>query len=340
MAEQTETRAVPIHDPRSLHVEAAPPHGDALGLAHPHEDTAITLSDGRALAYAVYGDPDGRPLLYFHGHPGSRLEAALLHEIALEAGVRVIGTDRPGMGRSDFQRRRTILHWPNDVTQLADELGLDSFAVLGISGGGPYAAGCAHQLPRRVTTCTLLSSATPAGLGPLAGGDDARANGPEPRSLAANRLQARLVRYAPWLLRPAFGALARSIRRTSERAGYAATARTALRALPPVDQAALANPESASRYGQSLTEAVRQGGRGPAWEARLLSHPWGFDSAAINGPRVHVWHGELDRNVPVSAGRALAASIPGASANIVPDHGHLSVAMVNIATILAAAVRD
>ena len=316
-------------------VTAAP---DAPDLADPNLDSIITLDDGRSLAYATYGDPNGQPVFYFHGHPGSRYEAALLHEAALETGVRIISTDRPGMGQSSFHRRRTILHWPNDVEQLAEQLGIRHFAVIGISGGGPYAAACAYHLPHRVTTCSLLSSASPDGLGPITNNDDHTDDeGPEPESLAANRLQARLVRYAPWLLRPAFAALAHSIRRQSERAGHAAAARAALQALPPVDQAAMADPGRASRYGRSLTEAVRQGGRGPAWEARLLSRPWGFDPASIDGPQVHVWHGQLDRNVPVAAGRALAATIPGASANIHPNHGHLSVAIAHLPTILTTA---
>ena len=201
-----------------------------------------------------------------------------------------------------------------------------------------------------MTTCTLLSSASPSGLGvavdnvegdgtvDIGRGDGAGRGAPEPEGLAANRLQARLVRYAPWLLRLAFAALARSIRRQAGQAGYAAAARAALQALPPVDQAAMADPARAIRYGRSLTEAVRQGGRGPAWEARLLSRPWGFDVASIRGPKVHVWHGGLDRNVPVAAGRAMAAAIPGASANIHSDHGHLSVAIAHLPTILADAV--
>ena len=315
---------------------------------NPQIDHHVVLPDGRALAYATYGDPTGAPLVYFHGHPGSRLEAAILHEAAEAAGVLVIGTDRPGMGRSDFQRRRSLVDWPADITSLADHLGFDRFNVLGISGGGPYAAACARYLPGRVDTCVLIASASPAGLDPATdvrpdsgsagvgagGGGDGSGRGTD-EGLAANRLQARLVRYAPWLLRPGFAALGRSIRRQVSNRGYVAAANTALEALPPVDRVAMSEPSRAARYGRSLAESFRQGARGAAWDARLLSRPWGFRLGAIDGPRVHVWHGELDRNVPFVAGQAMVEAIPDAVAHFHPDHGHLSVAVANLDEILS-----
>jgi pimeloyl-ACP methyl ester carboxylesterase len=57
----------------------------------------ITLRDGRTLGYAEYGDPNGKPLLWFHGFPGCRLDGKLVEEAAGAAGVRVIAPDRPGM---------------------------------------------------------------------------------------------------------------------------------------------------------------------------------------------------------------------------------------------------
>jgi pimeloyl-ACP methyl ester carboxylesterase len=106
-------------------------------------DRTLRLGDGRRLGYAERGDPGGRPLLYFHGWPGARVEARLADEPAKAAGVRLVALDRPGMGFSDFQRGRTFVDWSADVVEVADALQLDRFAVLGISGGGPYAAACA-----------------------------------------------------------------------------------------------------------------------------------------------------------------------------------------------------
>lgn len=108
-------------------------------------DKTINLHDGRSLGYADFGDPDGTPMFHFHGFPGSRLKAKLLSDAAGRHGVHLIGVVRPGMGLSDFQPGRKLLDWPNDVIELALDLELETFAVEGVSGGGPYAAACAYK---------------------------------------------------------------------------------------------------------------------------------------------------------------------------------------------------
>jgi len=113
----------------------------------------IHLHDGRTLGYAEYGRADGKALFYFHGHPGARLEARFLAEQAAQTGIRLIGVDRPGMGQSSFQTGRRLLDWPDDVAELADSLQLDRFAVVGFSGGGPYALACAYKISHRLTIC-------------------------------------------------------------------------------------------------------------------------------------------------------------------------------------------
>ena len=122
---------------------------------------SVTLPDGRELAYEVYGDPAGDPVLSFHGGLSSRLDAAPAHQAALDLGVRLISPDRPGIGRSTFQPGRRLLDWPADVAALTEALGIDRFAVMGWSCGGPYAAACGARMSDRVTAVGLLSSAVP-----------------------------------------------------------------------------------------------------------------------------------------------------------------------------------
>jgi pimeloyl-ACP methyl ester carboxylesterase len=129
------------------------------------KDGTIKLGDGRALAYAEYGDPVGRPVFYFHGFPGSRLEAALADSAASSVSMRLVAVDRPGYGRSDFKPRRRILDWPEDVSELARELAIDRFSVLGVSGGGPYGIPSARATrpPHAVLSrgCPLLGGLQP-----------------------------------------------------------------------------------------------------------------------------------------------------------------------------------
>src|SRR5258708_5368921 len=125
------------------------------------EDGTLLLGDGRRLGYAQYGRADGEPLLYFHGHPGSRLEARFAHRAAADAGLRVIALDRPGYGLSDFQPRRVITDWSADVAEAADLLRISRFSVAGASGGGPYALACAWRLPGRVIQAAVISGVGP-----------------------------------------------------------------------------------------------------------------------------------------------------------------------------------
>ncbi len=157
----------------------------------------LHLPDGRTLAYAEFGRPEGFPVLYFHGSPSSRLEPLLLGDDAfIRLGLRGIAPDRPGMGGSDFQAGRGFSHLPADVSALADALGLKRFAVLGNSGGGPYAAVCAARIPERLSAAVIVSG------GWRMDWAEARRNLP-----FVNRLVLRLARSAPLLLSPLFSAM-------------------------------------------------------------------------------------------------------------------------------------
>lgn len=109
------------------------------------------------LGFAEYGSLEGKPLFYFHGHPGSRFEAGFLRDEAMKAGIRLIGVDRPGMVISIYQAGRSILDWTIDITQLVNRLQIDRFSVVGFSGGCPYALPCAYKIPNRLISCGIVS---------------------------------------------------------------------------------------------------------------------------------------------------------------------------------------
>jgi pimeloyl-ACP methyl ester carboxylesterase len=97
----------------------------------------MDLPDGRELARLELGDPEGPPVFVFHGTPGSRLQVSFDERPIIATGVRFIAVDRPGYGHSTFYRGRRLADWSSDVASLADHLGIDRFAVIGVSGGGP-----------------------------------------------------------------------------------------------------------------------------------------------------------------------------------------------------------
>lgn len=166
----------------------------------------IRLADERTLACLELGDPKGAPVIYFHGFPGSRLEARLAADVAQRLGLRLFAPDRPGFGESTFLPDRTIGNWAADVTELTDQLGLQRFAVVGVSGGGPYALACAVRIPERLHGVALVGA-----LGPLAGMRSTRG------MLARNRLALALAARSPALVRLVIELAPRWIRRRPAR---------------------------------------------------------------------------------------------------------------------------
>jgi pimeloyl-ACP methyl ester carboxylesterase len=100
---------------------------------------ALLLPSGRRLGIAEQGDPQGIPVLFFHGFVGSRLQCPPDGTIAGTVGVRLIAVDRPGIVLSDRAPGRHLLDWANDIQMLAEALHLTRFAILGWSAGAPHA---------------------------------------------------------------------------------------------------------------------------------------------------------------------------------------------------------
>jgi len=270
----------------------------------------VRLGDARTLAYAEYGSSSGQAIIYCHGVPSSRVEADLIVDSAKAAALnlRIIVPDRPGMGHSDYQAGRRIVDWPDDVLALADALGVDTFAVLGSSGGAPYAAACGARVRNRVRVVGLLGAVAPPD---TSGGLRAMSR--------PMRMTFLLARWTPALLRALFRLNLRAMRRGGARAGERMAAWA-----PEPDRTLLQRAEIRDGFMACFEEACRQGPRGPVADLRLIARPWGFDLAAVSVP-VLLWHGERDRNVPVASGRYLASAIPNCRGTFYPDEAHLSV---------------
>ena len=121
----------------------------------------VRTPDGRRLAVSRRGDPDGAPVMLFHGTPGSRLGPVPRPMTLYASGIRLVTFDRPGFGESDRQAGRCVASVAADACTVADALGLDRFAVLGRSGGGPHALACAALVPERVTKAAAMVPLAP-----------------------------------------------------------------------------------------------------------------------------------------------------------------------------------
>lgn len=270
------------------------------------ENCQIQLKNGRKLGFAVYGPVSGAPVFLFHGIPGSRVLRHPDDSIVEELGIRLIAPDRPGFGLSGFVKGRRVPDWPADVTALADVLGIRNFAVLGISGGGPYACVCAARLPERVTAAALVSSVSPV---------------VTPEMLAemrvANRFGYLVGRWAPWFLwHPLFRMYYADAARKPEKLAKNHAAD------PRADHEVFTEPAVREMFVHNYSEAFRQGTRGAAWDTWVLAREWGFDLAEIRKP-VFLWQGEDDVTVAPSMGRYLAHEIRNCRAHFLPGEGHL-----------------
>ena len=268
------------------------------------KEERITLRDGRWLGYGESGDPHGAPVLFFHGFGTTRVVCPP-DDAARQLGVRLIALDRPGLGLSTPQPGRRLLDWPSDVNEVAQQLHLDRFAIVGWSGGGPYALACARLLGNRISSVAIVSGAAP-----LAGTarPDYLRRFDRNAVLAAGR--------APWVIRLALWHWGRAQRRDAERFFEQSVAE-----MCAADQEALSEPDLRSRMIANSVELYRQGGRGMYDEALVLARPWGFDPSDIHVP-VEIWHGARDRTVPIGMSSHLAELIPGSRLRTFPDEGH------------------
>jgi pimeloyl-ACP methyl ester carboxylesterase len=267
-------------------------------------DRFIQTGDGRRVAFVDVGDPTAPAVVFCPGFMACRLTAQGA------PGVRVVAIDRPGVGGSTAQPARTVLDWPADVAAVTEHLGIRRFAVLGHSGGSPYAAACAVRLADRVTALGIA-----CGFAPFERAD--ATNGMTKRMASA----VPILRRAPWLAQ----IMTRPLPRQYRRDPAAAFERQFGRDLPDADRRALADPAAKQLLLDAAIESTRQGPRGLAVELQLLfSRPWGFALDEIAVP-TYLWYGSDDTLAPPSAGRYLAAQIPGARIVEYPDTGHMAV---------------
>lgn len=300
--------ASPVGGRLRFGVPVAPPYTPRL-------DSSIRLPDGRALAYTEWGDPDGRPVFYFYGMPGSRLFAPD-PRAAVDEGVRLITADRPGMGRSDPQPGHAIGDWPADVVVLADALGLDRFGVVGWSAGTCYVFACAAKVPERLTGAAGTTSA--ATMRYLFDRDDELREelieDDERTILSLLREQGREAAEA-WSADDA-AEWARGIAEHPEQLVGGAD---------PGDEWFLEDAEREAAFVESIREAVRQGGEAMAPQFVAQVAPWGFRLEDITIP-VHVWAGSNDGITPPDRMRLVADRIPRVTFTVWDDVGHAGLA--------------
>ena len=281
---------------------------DSKTKVYRRPDQSIALRDGRRLAYSECGSSNGYPVIFFHGYPSSRLEPLFLSTIAARHDIRLIGPDRPGFGQSSPQPGRTILDWPDDVRELAQHLDLKRFAVIGGSGGGPYALACGLKLPRKMVSAVgLLASAAPWEAGPGIPIPEEYRN---PFNSRPRRMLASLANHVPSTLEIMTDVMVGTAR-------WLANTRYVQRQLDgwieknsdPDSKEEETIVEARNKLIELTSEAFAQGSKATVEEARLLTRDWGFKLEDLTDQRILIWHGKKDVNAPINLIRYMASRL-------------------------------
>src|SRR3954447_2953045 len=272
----------------------------------------VAAPDGREVAFAVWGDPAGFPVMRMHGTPGCRLMRWPDEEVYGDLGVCFVTHDRAGYGRSTRLRGRQVVDDVDDVRLIADELGFERFGVSGGSGGGPHALACAARLPDRVIRATCAVGIAP--YGPPGLDHDAWFAGMDPENIR----EFGVAFEGEEVLVPE---LERMQAKFAAQVGGDTPDFLEEYDLSESDRERLARPETMQIISESVREHAVNGVYGWADDDLAFIRPWGFDVSEITVP-VLIRCGASDVLVPSAHGDWLAAHVPGCIVKI-DDAGHL-----------------
>lgn len=279
----------------------------------------VQAPDGRQLEVVSAGPEDGRCFLFHSGTPSAAgAYPPLVAELG-KRGLRLVTFSRPGYAASSAMPGRAVGDVATDAQAILNSLKIGSFFCAGQSGGGPHALACAALLPDRVIATASLAGVAPypaEGLDWLAGmGQEnieefgATLQGQDALETYLQREAATLHDVQPAEMATAMGDL-----------------------VSDVDKAALTGGYAEFMAGR-MRRAVSTGIAGWRDDDLAFVTAWGFDPGLIETP-VAVWQGGEDRMVPMAHGAWLAAHIPGAQVHLLPEEGHLSLALNKIGDVL------
>jgi pimeloyl-ACP methyl ester carboxylesterase len=273
----------------------------------------VAAADGRTLAIAEWGDPDGFPVFLLHGTPGSRFAGQGDASAYANVGARVIAYDRPGYGGSERFRGRRVVDSVADVSAIADSLGIERFAVSGGSWGGPNSLAVAARLPERVTRASCIAAVAPfdvPGFDWFAGMDAVNIDELGWALEGEDVLAREIERVAAGMLERVADDPAKMVSESEVEFSEA-------------DRAVMANPGRHEMIRQMINEAFRHGVWGYVDDTLCLIQPWGFDVTAIRVP-TRVLYGLTDVLVPRQHGEWLAQNVPNAEVVIDEQGGHFA----------------
>ena len=279
------------------------------GIDRPKLEGNVAVDGNRRIGFAEFGDPSGRAIFWLHGTPGARRQIpAEARMYAEQNGIRLIGVDRPGIGSSTPYQYDTVSDFAHDLHIIADVLGINRFAVIGLSGGGPYTLACAAAMPDRVVTAAVLGGVAPTR------GPDAISGG----AMTLGNIVAPILEVAGLPVRYAAVTLVKLVRPLATPALYAYAAVS-----PEGDRRLLSRPEFQAMFLDDLLNGSRKQLSAPFADVVAFARPWGFRLDEVKVP-VHWWHGDRDHIIPFAHGEHCVAGLPDAKLYVIHGESHLA----------------
>jgi pimeloyl-ACP methyl ester carboxylesterase len=123
------------------------------------ESAQIATTSAGVVEFADYGE--GVPVLWVHGTPGGFDQVVSTLRLSdMPQRYRSIVPSRPGYLGTPLESGRAVSEQARLFKALLDHLGLQRVAVIGTSGGGPYAIEFARQFPDRCSALVLIAAVT------------------------------------------------------------------------------------------------------------------------------------------------------------------------------------
>ncbi len=280
-----------------------------MGITAPRLEGTVRVRDGRKLGIAEFGTPDGQPIVWMHGTPGARRQIPdEARRLADARGLRIVGIDRPGVGLSTTHLYDCIYDFVPDLEMVVDQLGIERFAVIGLSGGGPYSLAAAHGLADRVPAVGFLGGVVPS-VGPDA----------PPGGWVG---MAKRFRGVMPIIRHPSGVVLTQVVRALKPLGPRALELYA-RFTPPGDREVLTRPDVKEMFLDDLSENGGRSMRAIMADGILFTRHWGFEPHEVEAP-VWWWHGDADNIVPLAHAEWLVPRLKNATMFLRHDESHLS----------------
>lgn len=269
------------------------------------------------IQYDVWGDSAHQPVLFFHGFPGSHVQARALLPLLKQNKIYLIACDRPGYGGSTGTG--SDAQYLHAVKSLLEHLDIEKFHILGVSGGAPFAHMMASLFAEKVRSLNVI-----CGLATYNKETKKFFSKFQNRAMLARRfipgkMTEVLINSIPKNLLP---------EKNLDKL---------LALLDSTDREVLQQAHHVELLTHSMNHSQAQGAKGIAWDSAFFHRDWLndlCDSQRLKSLPVFYFHGMRDRVLNHEMSEWMHKRTPGSQLRFFQDEGHYSLPLRRADSIL------